>query len=65
MGGTCSTYGDRRREYRVLVVKPDGRRSLGRPIHRWTDNVKKWDVGVCTGLIWLKIGTGGGHLYIW
>ena len=23
---------------------------------------KKWDVGIWTGLIWLRIGTGGGHL---
>jgi len=23
---------------------------------------KKWDVGVWTGLNWLRIGTGGGHL---
>jgi len=66
MGGTCSTYGNRRGEYRVLVVKPDGRRSLGRPytdgriILRWI--FRKWDVGVCTGMIWLKIGTVGGHL---
>jgi hypothetical protein len=23
---------------------------------------RKWDVGVETGLIWLRTGTGGGHL---
>jgi hypothetical protein len=23
---------------------------------------RKWDVGVWTGLIWLRIGTGSGHL---
>jgi len=23
---------------------------------------RKWDVGVRTGSIWLRIGTGGGHL---
>ena len=23
---------------------------------------RKWDVGVCTGSSWLRIGTGGGHL---
>jgi len=23
---------------------------------------RKWDVGVMTGLIWLRIGTGGGRL---
>jgi len=24
--------------------------------------IRKWDVGVWTGLSWLSIGTGGGHL---
>jgi hypothetical protein len=32
----------------------------GRIILRWI--FKKWDVGLWTGLIWLRIGTGGGHL---
>jgi hypothetical protein len=27
---------------------------------RWI--FRKWDVGVWTGLSWLRIGTGGGHL---
>jgi hypothetical protein len=26
--------------YRVLVGKPEGRRSLGRPRHRWEDNIR-------------------------
>jgi hypothetical protein len=26
---------------------------------------RKWDVGVWTGLIWLRIGTGGRHLLMW
>jgi hypothetical protein len=25
---------------------------------------RKWDVRVWTGLMWLRIGTGGGHLYM-
>jgi hypothetical protein len=29
-------------------------------ILRWF--FRKWDVGVWTGLSWLRIGTGGGHL---
>ena len=32
----------------------------GRIIWRWI--FRKWDVGAWTGLIWLRIGTGGGHL---
>jgi len=26
--------------YRVLVGKPEGRRSLGRPRRRWVDNIR-------------------------
>jgi len=26
--------------YRVLVQKPEGRRPLGRPRHRWVDNIR-------------------------
>jgi hypothetical protein len=26
--------------YRILVGKPDGKRSLGRPRRRWMDNIK-------------------------
>jgi hypothetical protein len=26
--------------YRILVGKPEGRRPLGRPSHRWVDNIK-------------------------
>jgi hypothetical protein len=26
--------------YRILLWKPEGRRPLGRPRHRWEDNIK-------------------------
>jgi hypothetical protein len=38
--------------YRVLVGKPEGRRPLGRPRHRWEDNIKmdvqevRWEDGL-------------------
>jgi hypothetical protein len=32
--------GERRGVYRVLVGKPEGKRLLGRPKHRWEDNIK-------------------------
>jgi hypothetical protein len=32
--------GEGRGVYRVLVGKPEGKRSLGRPRHRWEDNVR-------------------------
>jgi hypothetical protein len=43
--------------------KPEGRTPLGRPRSRWVDNIKMelgevgW--GDRTGLVWLRIGTGG------
>jgi hypothetical protein len=40
MGGACSTYGEGRGVYRVLVGKPEGKRPLGRPRRRWEDNIK-------------------------
>jgi len=32
--------GEGRGVYRVLVEKPEGRRPLGRPRHRWEDNIR-------------------------
>ena len=32
--------GEGRGVYRVLVGKPEGKRLLGRPRHRWEDNIK-------------------------
>ena len=40
MGGACSTYGERRGVYRILVGKPEGKRLLGRPSRRGKDNIK-------------------------
>jgi hypothetical protein len=40
MGGACSTYGESRGVYRVLVGKPEGKRPLGRPRRKWEDNIK-------------------------
>jgi hypothetical protein len=39
----------KRNAYRILVGKPEGKRSLGRPRHRWVDNVKM-DLGDRMGL---------------
>jgi hypothetical protein len=43
------------------VGKPDGRRPLRNTRHRWEDNIKM-DLGevAWTGLIWPRMGTGGG-----
>jgi hypothetical protein len=58
--------GEERGVHRVLVGKPEGMRSLGRPKRRWEDNIRMdlQEVGgvVGTGWSWLRIGTGYGHL---
>jgi hypothetical protein len=40
MGRTCSTNWEKRNSYRILVVKREGKRPLGRPRRRWVDNIK-------------------------
>jgi hypothetical protein len=40
MGTTCSTNGEKSNAYRILVRKPEGKRPIGRPRHRWVDNIK-------------------------
>jgi hypothetical protein len=65
MGRACSTNGEKRNEYTILVGKPEGKRPLGRPRRRWVNNIKM-DIRECgmvwSGLIWLRIGTSGGLL---
>jgi len=48
--------GERRDVYRVLVGKPEGKRTLGRPRHRWEDNIKMdfQEVG-CGGMDWMEL----------
>jgi hypothetical protein len=62
--GHVARMGERRGVYRALVGKPEGRRPLERPRRKWEDNIKmdlrEVGVGAQTGLIWLRIGTGGG-----
>jgi hypothetical protein len=40
MGRSCTTNGEKMIAYRTLVGKPEGKRPLGRPRHRWMDNIK-------------------------
>jgi hypothetical protein len=39
--GHVARMGEGRGVYRVLVGSPEGKRPLGRPRHRWEDNIKK------------------------
>ena len=49
--GHVARTGEDRGVHRVLVGKPEGKRPLGRPRHRWEDNNNKMDLQ--------KVG--GGH----
>ena len=40
MGGARSTYGERRDAYKILVGKPEGQKTPGRPRRRWGDDIK-------------------------
>jgi hypothetical protein len=42
MGRACSTNGEKKNAYKILVEKPEGKRPLGRPRLRWEDNIKMY-----------------------
>jgi hypothetical protein len=65
--GHVESKGERRDIYSVLVGKHESKRPLGRPRNRLEYNIKMdlQEVGVWTGLGWLRIETGGGHLGMW
>jgi hypothetical protein len=48
--------GEGRGVYRVLVGRPEGKRPLRRPRHRWEDNIKM-DLGVIeiNGANWIQL----------
>jgi hypothetical protein len=66
MGRTCSTHGEKRNAYSILVGKPEGKRSLGIFRRRWKYNIKlileKQKGVIWTGLVWPRIGTSVGLL---
>jgi hypothetical protein len=56
MGRACSTNGEKRNAYRILVGKPEEEKPLGRPRCKWVDNIKidlreiGWD-----GMDWIDL----------
>jgi hypothetical protein len=54
--GRVARMGEKRNPYRILVGRPEGKRSLGRGRHRWVDNIKidlreiGWD-----GMDWIDL----------
>jgi hypothetical protein len=63
MGGACGAYWGGRGACRVLVGRSGGKNHLEKPMPRWKDDIKM-DIqevgGGRHGLIWLRIGPGGG-----
>jgi hypothetical protein len=54
VGWTCDTHGGGERCLQVLVGRPEGKRPLGRPRHRWEDNIKMYlrEIGI-DGVNWI------------
>ena len=69
MGGACGKYGEARGVHKVLVGNLRERDHWGGPdadgwiILRWI--FRNWEGVARTGWSWLRIGTGGGHLWVW
>jgi hypothetical protein len=38
--GQVARMGEMKNEYKTLVGNPEGKRQLGRPMHRWKDNIR-------------------------
>jgi len=48
--------GERRGVYSVLVGNPEGKRPLGRPRHRWEDNIKMdLQEVICESKDWIEL----------
>jgi hypothetical protein len=67
--GHVAHMGEDRGVHRVLVGKSEGKMPLRRPRRRWEENIFRWifrklEGVVGTGWSWLRIGTGGGHLWV-
>jgi hypothetical protein len=57
MGGACRTNGgEKRKAYKLLVGKPEGKRPLRRQRHRWVDNIRTDLVEVGWGDVgWIRL----------
>jgi hypothetical protein len=62
MGRACSTNGEKRNPYRVLVGKPEGKRPLGRPRRRWQDTIRMDLKEIeCGGMEWIDLAQDIDH----
>jgi hypothetical protein len=54
--GHVARLGERRGAYKVLVGRPEGKRSHGRPRRRWEDDIKMClkEIGR-DGVVWISV----------
>jgi hypothetical protein len=78
MGMACSMHGGDEKCMKNFVEKPEGKRPLQRPRHRWEDNIKLglMEVG-CEGVDWIHLVgsceysnvpsmcSGAGYIILW
>jgi hypothetical protein len=50
-GESCSTNGEKKNAYRLLVGKSEGKRPLERPRRRWVDNIRM-NLGEVGWVLW-------------
>jgi hypothetical protein len=66
MGRACNMNGERWNPYMLLMGKPEGKRPLGRPRHRWGITLRwmleTYILVLCVGSIWLRTRSSGGLL---
>jgi hypothetical protein len=66
MKGACRAHGEITNAYKILVIKYEGNRALGRPRLTW-GKIFKWFLREQSGNMWVgsvcfRIDTGGGLL---
>jgi hypothetical protein len=56
LAGHIACRDAKRNAYRILARKPEGKKPLGRPRHRWEDNIKivLRETG-CSGMYWIDL----------
>jgi hypothetical protein len=60
MGRACSTHGEKRNAYMILVGKPEGKRPLGRPRRRWDIRMDLREIA-WGGMDWIDLAQDRDH----
>jgi hypothetical protein len=61
--GHVARMGEERKEYKVSVGKPEGKRPLGRPRRRWEDGIRMdlREIGWRRGVDWIRLARDRGR----